>query len=245
MTEGEVEIGPRKPTTVAWIDERLQTLRNIVRAVRRVFSWPWDRISHVGGIKAFKSSYFFLMLVPVLAKALAHLPPNVVLVLGHPVTIHLRLPFNWLVLFFCALSVTIGNVIYELFCPKIIKGFSDFSDFQRAGLDRRFLLSEIWSEIPHTTALPRTDIVRLLARKFPEYREFDLKDMVSELGGDGHLLPSRPVTGQTFHLVRNYLKHVRPFARGCATTAYMIGFTLLGVILLQNVRWVILYFLNQ
>lgn len=82
----------------------------------------WTKLRASGETKILKVSYFTLLLVPMLANY-----SNKLGIEGFP--LYLKL------LFFSSLFVSIGNVLYSIFCPKLIKRFDTPNDMYKANLD--------------------------------------------------------------------------------------------------------------
>lgn len=82
----------------------------------------WTSLRLFGEAKILKASYFSLLSVPVLAQFSEKLG-----VTGFP--LYLKL------LFFSSLFISFGNVLYSIFCPKVIKRFDAPNDMYRANLE--------------------------------------------------------------------------------------------------------------
>src|SRR2546427_7666401 len=94
----------------------------------------WDSLSRVGQVQALKTSYFFFLVVPVLARLLSHVgKDHVISILGAQFHIHLDLPFSWKVFYFASVFFSLGALIYQIRCPAIIKDFRNFADFKAQG----------------------------------------------------------------------------------------------------------------
>jgi len=95
----------------------------------------WEFISKYGRNKFVKTSYIYLVIVPLLAKLLSKLEnPLKIILSGIEYKFDLSLPFNWILFYFAALAFTIGYIIFFVRAPNIIKeniNFSDFSDAKK------------------------------------------------------------------------------------------------------------------
>jgi hypothetical protein len=53
---------------------------------------------------------------------------------GQVLTINAVLPFSWKLFYLAAVCFVISNLVYHLFCPKIIKDHRGYSSFQKEGM---------------------------------------------------------------------------------------------------------------
>jgi hypothetical protein len=82
----------------------------------------WTSLRSFGESHILKVSYFSLAAVPLIAKNVIKLGIE-----GFP--LYLKL------IFFSSLLISIGNVFYSVFCPKLIKRFDSPNDMYRANLE--------------------------------------------------------------------------------------------------------------
>lgn len=199
-----------------------------------MLNWDWDRLNRIGQSKALKSSYWFMLLVPTLAKMLKHLPTETV-IFGKQYSFYTDLPFSWVALFFCAVLVSIGNVIYALFCPRLIKGFEDYQSFERSGRGSEFLRQALNVARPEDVdqVVERIVVKSLASRDAASV--LNAKHQLKQYGGAGP---------ESFYLVRDALNLVHPRFRAIASTCYLFGFLLLVWVATQNVWSVLSYLLR-
>lgn len=100
----------------------------------------WSLINSLGKLKISKSSYYYLVIVPVLVKFTEYLNNPLVLIIGDsPIKLNIDLPFSWY-LFYCgAVLIAIGTFIYQIFCPNFIKRFQNYGEFLDAGESDNYL----------------------------------------------------------------------------------------------------------
>jgi hypothetical protein len=93
-------------------------------------AYSWSSLRAIGASKAAKSSVVWFFLIPLLVRVGGSLPDSVhIPFVDQNVELVLDVPFSWIALFFAATFFTVGNVIYALFCPTIIKSYRDYSGF--------------------------------------------------------------------------------------------------------------------
>jgi len=90
----------------------------------------WLQISSVGRSKLVKSMSIWMLLTPIAAKLLSSVDHISLGFFASDVVIPLALPFSWKVFFYCSLCFAVGNLIYALQAPEIIKRFRNYADFE-------------------------------------------------------------------------------------------------------------------
>jgi hypothetical protein len=90
----------------------------------------WSNIRFLGNSNLVKQNYIWIFLVPILFK-LFFSSEHVQQLFNSNFLI--ELPFSWTLLYFAALSFALGNLVYLIFCPKIIQSFSDYSEYKNSG----------------------------------------------------------------------------------------------------------------
>jgi hypothetical protein len=94
----------------------------------------WSKLRALGHNSIIKSSYIWLIIVPLAAKIFSALPEtHTFRIFEANIIIHFRLPFSWVVFYFMALFFAIGQLIYSLKCPEILKNYANFSDYKKSG----------------------------------------------------------------------------------------------------------------
>ena len=94
----------------------------------------WELISLFGKNKFVKSSYFWFILIPILAKALQKLKALLATDTMSNEWIKLidsllTLPFEWKSLYYSSVMFAIATILYAIFCPKLLQKFRDWRDF--------------------------------------------------------------------------------------------------------------------
>lgn len=100
----------------------------------------WNSLSAIGSLRLVRTSYLWLMIVPLSARILSQFPDNVTIQLfGAEFTFIFALPFSWKMFYFSALAMAAGTLVYVVKCPPLIKEFKNFTDFERDGSSRLML----------------------------------------------------------------------------------------------------------
>ena len=200
-------------------------------------TWTWDTIKGFGQAKALKSSYIFLFLVPILARVLINIPDSITIPFwDKALNIPLELPFSWVVLFVSACMASLGNIIYAIMCPKLVKEFSDYPQFREAERDGtylRFTIQELALQRSQATIEEQIESVKQLYNPVP----IDIARFGNSLNGSASLLANE------FYFVRDSANLGNPLARLVASISYFGAFICLGVIAIQNIIYVVQYFM--
>lgn len=94
----------------------------------------WSFLRDLRTNRLISSTYIWLVIVPVAAKATSGLNDAFSFKAGGTEhSIALTLPFSWQVFFLSALMFVIGNILFIVFSPNFIKLYSDFGYFTRLG----------------------------------------------------------------------------------------------------------------
>lgn len=90
----------------------------------------WEQLARAHQTRMVTSLYAWLFVVPLVANFLAALPDSITVpVLHQKITINLTLPFSWILLYTGAIFVVASNLIYQVWCPKILKDHPTYNSF--------------------------------------------------------------------------------------------------------------------
>lgn len=103
-------------------------------------SISWVLVNSLGKLRFSKSSYYYIVIVPIIVKALDHVKSPFYFVFGESsIPINFDLPFSWYLFYFGALSIALGSLLYEIFCPEIIKNYKNYGEFLASGESDTYL----------------------------------------------------------------------------------------------------------
>ena len=111
-------------------------MSDISKAKLIIYNFPinWRMLKAIADSSAVKSSFIWLLIVPLLAKALAKINDTMQFdFFGNELLITTSLPFSWQHLFWAACWFTLANIIYHLRCPELVKTYKTFTDFEADG----------------------------------------------------------------------------------------------------------------
>ena len=204
------------------------------------YPFSWTTINSLGKTKVIQSSYFFLILVPIILKFYD--------TAANTELIQFELPFHWLFLFFGALFVSIANTVYFFFCPSLVKSFRDFNAFLLSGRDATYLANQLKRLARPIDRDNPTDIILLgleethgaeMERSKRDLEEIAFKDGFDEVENGPH--DSRAVTPEFFWRVYDVVNLHGKTWRWIASVSYILGLGLVAAVLIEKIYYVIKY----
>ena len=202
----------------------------------------WSSLYHISTSKIVRSSYFWFVFVPIVARMLDQIPTVLKIPWhGEPLALSIALPFSWQLFFFSATFIALANLIYTMRCPELIKTYRTFSDFEKEGKGPYQLLKFYSMSVLHKLKSTPERQVRESVREFytsycvPDTTLHDkiekavpLVKILSDLD-----LKTDSLRGAFWH-ARDFMERVRPLARFLCTFLYASGFILISFVALQN-----------
>ncbi len=205
--------------------------RDITQA-RRWFDPTWIELSRYGQNSLLKTSYFWLFIVPVLARLLSQLPEQAALVFGDQTfVVNFRLPFSWQMMFVASLLLSAASLIFGLHCPPLVRDYADLESFKSEG---RTATQTVWFLKQHWTAQGMNR-----EQREAEGRNF-LKVHEVSTGSGGHYAENLSFEN-AFHDARQKMCRSASGWRKACCALFVLGFTVVGFIVLENILYVVRY----
>ncbi len=175
----------------------------------------WSKINKVGNSKILKTSYYWLIIIPLFAKLLSGIKDILTFnIFGVEVIIRFSLPFSWQLFYISALLIAIADIIYTYKCPELIKEFKDYNSYQMSGRTalqlRHYALSYTLNE---------TNVMNATRSSLPS----DQKELLNQ---------------EIYWNLYEYLDALFPKTRLISIGLYALGFILLGIVFYQNMLFV-------
>ena len=204
----------------------------------------WSFVNSFGKMKYSKSSYYFLVLIPILVKVSEYLSSEF--------DINITFPFNWYVFYFGALAIAFGSILYQLFCPPIIKKYSNYGEFIEAGESDSYLKRVV------KVYLEDDEQLNILSLESPYIKEdeFIKKTTLSDL--DPLTIPNFTTSPEIgvktvfkhnlkyqedrknfFNLIYERINYFNKKIINTALISYLVGFTAFIWVIFQNILFVI------
>lgn len=103
----------------------------------------WREIDNNGKTQLSRNSYYWVFLIPILANLFRHIKRNATFKFQEQVfEFDLAFPFSWYYLFAIGLLFMVSNILYNIFCPHLIKEFKNYSEFKESGYPMSYLLEQ-------------------------------------------------------------------------------------------------------
>ena len=219
----------------------------VVEKMERLSLIPfWSALNRLGRNRLLRSSWVWLILVPVLAKFLLKIGPEIDIPLwDFTLTITLALPFSLKMLYFTAVSFAIASFIYSSRCPPIVRDYDRFSDFREEGKGGPQLISALFPLVFRPKLfINRTRqvlFVQSFLTKFDElsddcHAEDDQQSTLYERLS-GAQIPEEE-QANAFWAVRDYADRSSPLARLLCGIFYLSAFAFAFRVLWQNFLYV-------
>lgn len=181
----------------------------------------WDDLNRFGKNRILQSSYVWLFVVPIAARALSVISDPLVLTgISEGFRIRMTLPFSWHLFYFSAVVVSIAGLIYMLMCPELIQRFNTFAEFRSEGRGIEYLKG-------YATKLKRQ--ARTEEEGFNSFfraQEVEAADPEKELP-------------ELFWRIHEEENKKFPYWRFVCFSLYFTGLLLIGGVLVQNLVFVI------
>ena len=169
--------------------------------------------------------YVWLVIVPVFAKLFEHINETATIELfSYKFTVSLALPFTWQVFYFSALCIVVANVLYQIYCPAIIKDHANYSNFKEEGKG----ISQL--EKYSTSTLPSDELQRI--KKLAGIR-------IETAYGAKAAAEEEEKFQKLFWEIYDNASGLHKRARVACTIFLGIGLLLIGWVVVENMTWVI------
>jgi hypothetical protein len=205
----------------------MKRFRNVSRLVERAIarakkSFPskWTALNQFHEIKFISSMYIWVFLVPALAKFLSAVGDMAsVTIFEYSFELQLTLPFSWKVFYFSALCFAIANLIYRIRCPKLIQEYPTYSSFKREGKPEWHL----------------RDYANDIGINYEEY----LRNHAQQMEDAEHAVVVGEKWTQSifWHFIWEADRR-RKYAQFGSAIFYILGFILIGWVVIENCYWV-------
>ena len=202
----------------------------------------WSAFKSLGSSKVIKSSYWWLFLVPVLAKIMESAGDTFELTLFDSTFIlTLSLPFSWALFYFSAVSFSLASIIYLTMCPQGIDKYDNFEDWKKSGKDSTSLISSFFFHYRNDKRMAPFQISDDEKDHFLSHHlKFNgERDKINKQRSGTPLVLIRAGIPQdnlkeTYYYICGTVDRSRVTSRIVMSTFYGIGFLLFSVVLIQN-----------
>ncbi|GBO56804.1 hypothetical protein APA_5139 [Pseudanabaena sp. lw0831] len=198
----------------------------------------WSTLRRLGENKSVRSANIWAIVVPISAKLLERVQGVVTVELfGHKFPINLTLPFSWKVLFFAAIFFLLANIIFAIWCPKLIKETETYREF--ADQQRSIYELEVQFKGLEKAGLLSGDTIPQWLNWFSSHRQVTLSKR-DDINGVSIENEGRELKEIYQIIVESLAKKNTP-ARLFASLFYFFGVALTAIIIIQNIMFVALH----
>lgn len=179
----------------------------------------WETLNRLGKSRLLRTSYIWLLVVPVAARFFSTIDSPVSLTgIGEGLHLRLELPFSWKLFYFSAVAISVAGVIWTVACPRIIQLFSTFRDFESEGRGLDYL---------------RSYAARLHSIEF--------RENARRIMEDPHVEPTiaREWRSEVFWQIYEHENVKNPFWRVACLALYSAGLAMIVLVLVQNFIYVV------
>lgn len=181
----------------------------------------WQNLKSAAKLPFVGSMYIWIFLVPIAATALENIPETgSFLIFGENIRLNLSLPFSWVVFYFSALAFAAANVLFKVGCPSIIKENESFSDFKASRKGITHLDKYLFEAGMNWEGLRQA--LEKEGQHFYDNMQIEVYERDPE-----------PLQRE-FWMVMRYADNWARSTRYLAALSYLFAFTLIGIVLAQN-----------
>ena len=126
--------------------------------------WQWYKVFFHIAILRYLVLWFAA--VPVLAKLLQKVPHELTIALGDRViTLAMRLPFTWELLWVCSFTYVIALFLYNIVCPRFVKEYSSYAEYKAHMHSPRWIIWQARELVKDNSELPKL-VERLKVKRY-------------------------------------------------------------------------------
>ena len=212
-------------------------------------SISWVVVNSLGKLKFSRNSYYYLVIIPILVKALDKInSPFFIKIAESNIPINLELPFSWYLFYFGALMIAIASILYQIFCPELIKSYRNYGEFLEAGesddylekVSRKYKLSIFFLPLAGEPYLEEKTIekekIEPKSRRYePTYREYE------KVVGYKQNIKYQEDRKNAFNKLYNEVKFSNKKVRNISFGLYIVGFAAFTWVIIQNIYFVVIH----
>ena len=182
----------------------------------------WRRLRRYGSSRFIRSSYLWVVAVPITAKLVPQLEAMLSIV-GSEIT--LSLPFSWQMFYFGSVFFAISSFIYSMKCPHLIQNYRTPNDYWKDGHGLR----ELDAYAEETFAALDESIREKIITEYKEVKATLIGNVVSDTEGDRN---------SRFLYIQENTQYKRNLSRCLCSAGYLIGSLFFLFVLFRNFIYV-------
>lgn len=210
-------------------------------------SISWVIVNSMGKLKISKSSYYYLVIVPILVKTLEKINnPFFIEIGGSEMQLYFELPFSWYLFYFGAVCIAFGSILYQVFCPELIRKYRNYGEFLEAGesdayldsIDRKYDLNLSWTSLwekPYIEEIKK-EIIKIEPRRIYDEPTYEERDKIIDYKYNIKYQEERK---NYFNKLYARIKYCRIETIYSSFILYILGFSAFGWVIVQNIIFVL------
>jgi hypothetical protein len=193
----------------------------------------WDKLRTIQNSKIIGSTYVWLFVVPLVAKFLSKINDSIKITIdGNVYEFILTLPFSWESFFYSSLCFVLGNIIYLVLAPELIKDFKDYGEYTGSRRNINHLSR-------YMTEKYKRHLAKIREKESEDSRNYEkLRRVAGITTGDKSQKVTRTEEDQ-FWALYDYLNTEYHYFRYICSALYIIGFVLFSWVIIRNIFWVL------
>lgn len=207
-----------------------------------MLAWDWLSLSSFSKSKFVKSMVYWLFITPIAAKALSSINQVDLSAAGFDGAINITLPFSWTIFFFSALFFSIGNLIYALKCPELIRDYSDFNDYASKQKSTHYLIESFKRDLEKWSGFNPDNTFYELILRYSPIPGLDENNVANkkwtQLSDSLKEAVNNPMAN-IYSGCKLVLKEASRPWRMSSAACYLLGLALFAVVVVQNIVYVI------
>ena len=193
------------------------------------YTQNWNDLRKMGNAKFVSSMYIWIFIVPIIAKMFEFIETDIInlVIFEQVIPFNTNLPFTWTMFYFSALFLALGNLIYIIKCPKIIKDHPSYQSYLDEGKQLK-QLAQYSEDIDFDWSRLSNDV----DKKISQIKVGRLTDVKKDNHKLSNMNKEDPV--HYFWPIHQEadVKHI--IHRTLCFYSFIIGFSLFGLVVFQN-----------
>jgi hypothetical protein len=194
----------------------------------------WCGLRKTGNSKFITSMSIWIFIVPMVVKVFEHFSEDTIqlVIFQQVINLSVGLPFSWVVFYFSAIFLTLGNVLYQFRAPKIIKDHPSYQSYIEEGKKLKQL-----AEYSEDVGFRWGELAKEIDTKAEKIKNQKLQNPESSVDHRDGFYVDDP--SHYFWPIHEKADTSRKVARIFCFSFYVIGYLLFFFVLLQNLYFVL------
>ncbi len=196
--------------------------------------YTWNKLRKINSSKIINSMYIWIFIVPIIVKVFEAMNGGIYdfVMFEETIKIKLELPFSLIIFYFSAIAFAIGNLIIVFKCPLIIQENDSYNTYESSGKKLK-QLKEYIEDIGYDWGKLANEIDEQIDKRF------DVHKTISSWENKAKAEEEKENPKNYFWQIYDEAKESNTTFRFFGGLSYLIGFTLLAIVLIQNFIFIV------